>query len=257
MAYRDDPTIFGWELMNEPHCKSDPSGETLQRWIGEMAAYVKTLDNKHLLTVGTEGYYASDSIGCSSSNPHNYCGTMGTDFIRDHQSPYLDFATVHAYPDQWLSTEDYDEMLEFFDRWVRAHIVDAERVLRMPVLFAEFGLSDKNSGFTKEKLEVFYSVVYDQSYESALNHGAGAGALMWQLLPAEMSDWNDGYSIEPSCGSSICNMMLLQSARLKALHKPVCSADTGPYMDIFGNRTSPNPHMVSNLFQQGLNQIFT
>lgn len=30
VVYKDDPTIFAWELMNEPRCESDPSGTTLQ-----------------------------------------------------------------------------------------------------------------------------------------------------------------------------------------------------------------------------------
>lgn len=30
IQYRDDPTIFGWELMNEPRCMTDASGDTLQ-----------------------------------------------------------------------------------------------------------------------------------------------------------------------------------------------------------------------------------
>ncbi|KAK8949941.1 Mannan endo-1,4-beta-mannosidase 6 [Platanthera guangdongensis] len=30
MIYKDDPTIFAWELINEPRCPLDPSGDTLQ-----------------------------------------------------------------------------------------------------------------------------------------------------------------------------------------------------------------------------------
>jgi hypothetical protein len=39
VAYRDDPTIFGWELINEPRCPSDPSGETLKVWIFPTPAF--------------------------------------------------------------------------------------------------------------------------------------------------------------------------------------------------------------------------
>ena len=30
IEYRNDPIIFGWELINEPRCMTDPSGDTLQ-----------------------------------------------------------------------------------------------------------------------------------------------------------------------------------------------------------------------------------
>lgn len=33
VPYKDDPTIFAWELMNEPRLTSDLSGATLQVWI--------------------------------------------------------------------------------------------------------------------------------------------------------------------------------------------------------------------------------
>jgi mannan endo-1,4-beta-mannosidase len=32
-TYKDDPTILAWELINEPRCPSDPSGDTLQVFI--------------------------------------------------------------------------------------------------------------------------------------------------------------------------------------------------------------------------------
>jgi len=30
VAYRDDPTILGWELINEPRCDADPTGAMVQ-----------------------------------------------------------------------------------------------------------------------------------------------------------------------------------------------------------------------------------
>lgn len=30
IEYRDDPAIFAWELINEPACLSDATGDTLQ-----------------------------------------------------------------------------------------------------------------------------------------------------------------------------------------------------------------------------------
>lgn len=264
VAYRDDPTIFGWELINEPRCPSDPSGEILKAWIGEMAKYVKSLDNKHLLTVGTEGFYASDSKGCSSSNPSAVgfdfiSSAMGSDFIRDHDSPWIDFATSHAYPDFWLGPDaSVDEKLEFFGNWVRAHTEDAQKLLRMPVLFTEFGLSNRIPGFSEDKRDAFYSIVYDQVYESAQEkiQGAAAGAFQWQLLPPEMSDWDDGFAIEPASSSSICTMISLQSERLKSLYKPVCGLNMGSMLErVHGNMTSPHRLIMPDMFEEGLNRI--
>eukprot|EP00959_Pyramimonas_sp_CCMP1952_P323481 6769387-Pyramimonas_sp.AAC.2 len=60
-TYKDDPAIFGWELINEPRNYADSSGRTLQAWIDEMSAYVKSIDKRHLLTVGSEGFFGRSS----------------------------------------------------------------------------------------------------------------------------------------------------------------------------------------------------
>lgn len=70
----------------------------LQAWIQEMAPYVKTIDKKHLVAVGMEGFYG-DSI--PDKKQYNPGFQVGTDFISNNLINEIDFATIHAYPDNW------------------------------------------------------------------------------------------------------------------------------------------------------------
>lgn len=70
-----------------------------QAWITEMAAYVKSIDSRHLLEVGAEGFYGDSIFERKQFNPGG-C-EVGTDFVANNQIPEIDFATIHAYPDQW------------------------------------------------------------------------------------------------------------------------------------------------------------
>ena len=75
----------------------------VQRWMEEMAAYVKSIDKKHLLTVGTEGFYGPTSpqeklnVNPGIWKDNNY----GSDFNRNAKIPDIDFASIHLYPDTW------------------------------------------------------------------------------------------------------------------------------------------------------------
>jgi mannan endo-1,4-beta-mannosidase len=72
LAYRDDPTIMAWELMNE----GNASPEALRlAWTAEMSAYVKSIDRNHLVGSG-----------------------YGGDKLADLTIPTLDFGTLHGYP---------------------------------------------------------------------------------------------------------------------------------------------------------------
>ena len=95
--YADDPTMMAWDLINEPVCKDCPSGEqvlrggrlggwavcgaqpsprsaaaaaagTIAAWVREMAAFVKSLDSNHLLTVGEEGFYSGSILKVVAQN---------------------------------------------------------------------------------------------------------------------------------------------------------------------------------------------
>ena len=67
-----------------------------------MAAYVKSLDKKHLVTVGLEGFYGLKTAQRSSANPGEWAASLGSDFVQNSAIDNIDFASVHAYPDSWL-----------------------------------------------------------------------------------------------------------------------------------------------------------
>jgi hypothetical protein len=74
----------------------------LKAWIAEMAAYIKSLDKRHLVTVGLEGFYGLNTTNKSEVNPGIRAASLGSDFIPNSAISNIDFASVHAYPDRWL-----------------------------------------------------------------------------------------------------------------------------------------------------------
>ncbi|KAL1170296.1 hypothetical protein V6Z11_A05G203300 [Gossypium hirsutum] len=191
VAYKDEPTIMAWELMNEPRCLSDPSGKTMQAWITEMASHVKSIDGNHLLEAGLEGFYGPSSSQEQQYNPNFQ---VGTDFIANNQIPGIDFATVHSYPDQWLQSSSDESQIAFLNNWLYNHIQDAQNILQKPLLFAEFGKSLKIAG--PNQRDELYNTVYTAIYSSARGGGAAIGGLFWQLLAEGMDSYGDGYEVE-------------------------------------------------------------
>jgi len=211
VAYKDDPTIFAWELMNEPRCQSDPSGSTIQGWIEEMASHVKSIDGNHLLEAGLEGFYGESKKG---DDPGFY---VGTDFITNNQVTGIDFATVHSYPDIWLAGSNEEAQLSFLHNWIATHLEDGSRILKKPVLFAEFGKSSRDPGFNNGQRENIFRVVYEHIYASARWGGAGGGAMFWQLMAEGMSSYGDGYEVVLSQNPSTTSLISSQSHKLNEL----------------------------------------
>ncbi|GMH16195.1 hypothetical protein Nepgr_018036 [Nepenthes gracilis] len=217
VAYKDDPTIMAWELINEPRCTSDLSGNTLQAWITEMASYLKSIDENHLLEVGLEGFYGDSYPVRKQYNPTSF--QAGTDFIANNQIPSIDLITVHSYPDQWLPGSSNEAQTLFLNQWVNSHIEDAQNILGKPVLFAEFGKSYNVSGYSPSERDQLYNLVYSAVYLSASGGGAATGALFWQLLTEGLDSFRDGYEILLSEGSSTASLVSEQSEKLSSLRK--------------------------------------
>ncbi|KAG2714042.1 hypothetical protein I3760_03G007600 [Carya illinoinensis] len=215
IAYKDDTTIMAWELMNEPRCQVDSSGKTINGWVQEMASHVKSIDNKHLLGIGMEGFYGDSIQDRKQYNPGGY--QVGTDFISNHLIKEIDFATIHAYPDAWLPGQNDYAQATFMQRWLTSHWTDSRTVLKKPLIFAEFGKSNKDSGYSISARDSFLNTVYTNIYNLARNGGTIGGGLVWQIMAEGMESYNDGYEIVLSQNASTTSVIAQQSSKMKAL----------------------------------------
>lgn len=125
--YAGNPAILAWELANEPRCASDPSGDTLQGWIEEMSTYLKSLDPDHLVSTGSEGFFAG------TSGSWWLDGSEGVDYLRNHAPAAVDFAVAHSWPDAWGLSDT--QALELLARQADG----AVQLLEKPFVLEEFG----------------------------------------------------------------------------------------------------------------------
>ncbi|XP_047320195.1 mannan endo-1,4-beta-mannosidase 7-like [Impatiens glandulifera] len=221
IVYKDDPNIMAWELINEPRCPSDQSGSTIQSWIKEMAAYVKSLDNNHMVDIGMEGFYGPSRSERQQNNP-NFL--VGTDFIANNQIQDIDFATTHTYPDAWFKDSSNEIQNTFLNNWVNNHLQDAENILKKPLMFAEFGQSNKLSSYNIGQRDKMFETIYSTVYMSSIKGGAAAGGLFWHLLTTGMDNLRDGYEIILSENSTTNSIIAYQSKKLKKVrHLYACS----------------------------------
>ncbi|KAL5219580.1 hypothetical protein ABZP36_020264 [Zizania latifolia] len=200
VAYKDDPTILAWELMNEPRCDADPTGAMVQAWVEEMAPYVKGVDGEHLVTAGLEGFYGDGEHESKELNPWGIY--YGTNYVATHQAAGIDFATIHLYPDVWLWGSTADEQASFFRNWTRSHVDATAAYLGKPLLVTEYGKflwerEGSGASATKTQRNYFLGMVLDAIYASASRGEPLVGGAFWQLLLVDdgMDDLRDGYEI--------------------------------------------------------------
>ncbi|GAB4845082.1 Mannan endo-1,4-beta-mannosidase 2 [Ancistrocladus abbreviatus] len=214
VAYKDDPIIMAWELMNEPRCLDDSAGITLNRWVEEMSSFVKSLDNKHLVEIGMEGFYGDSMPEKKQLNPGYQ---VGTDFLTNNLIEDIDFATIHAYPDQWLPGQNEKDQMEFVQRWLSSHLTDSRTILKKPLVFAEFGKSKKAAGYSINERDAYLNMIYNATYNSARSGGGIGGGLVWQIMTQGMESFYDGYEIILSQDSSTNGVIATQSQQMAGL----------------------------------------
>ncbi|NLO49100.1 MAG: beta-mannosidase, partial [Clostridiales bacterium] len=119
--YKDDATIFSWQIANEPRCFS---ADTIVRqkfveWIGKAASIIKECDPNHMVSAGSEGY-----MGCEQNWEL---------FEKVHSHPQIDYITIHIWPYNWSwapapNPEDYIwTSIDSTKKYLAGHAAIAER----------------------------------------------------------------------------------------------------------------------------------
>jgi mannan endo-1,4-beta-mannosidase len=177
IKYKDDPTVMTWELGNEPRCggsgvyprSTNCTTNTITSWADELTRYIKSLDNKHLVSVGDEGFYCEPG----SSDWIRNCND-GVDTIALAKLPAVDVMSFHLYPDGWQQTRAWGT------KYITDHVRDAHR-LNKAVMMGEYGWKDKST-----RANVY------KEWMDAFGRNGGSGALYWML-----ADKRDGGSLYP------------------------------------------------------------
>ncbi len=178
-VYKDDPAVFAWELANEPRARNDNEFDredgwditTITRWADEMSAYVKSIDPKHMVAVGDEGFLTSGMRHWA------YEGPQGVDHEALTSLPNVDFGTYHLYPDDWGAGHRWGT------RWIEDHIAIARKVGK-PSLLEEYGIRVKRKDEMSGKVTSGFprrEVAYINWNRTVLAKG-GAAALFWTLV---------------------------------------------------------------------------
>lgn len=172
--YRDDPNIFGWELINEGQTVTSRWAER-RAWIAEMSAYLKSLDPNHIVAPGDWGYRTA---------------AERREWLADHALPNIDYCDVHIYPrpDSDSFVDSPAALRGFIDNRAAASFS-----INKPLVFGEFGMGVEGyNGFPQ--LDWFRAF-----FEGNVRAGAG-GAMFWILTPDEGRGYGVSYATPRDVG---------------------------------------------------------
>ena len=191
----EEPAIMTWELANEPRCQSDPTGNTLLNWVHEMSSFIKSMDWRHLVAVGDEGFYNNPG-----STDYMYDGGSGVDWKRLIALPTIDYGTMHLYPQGWGKDQAWAL------QWIKDHLHDAH-IAHKPVVLEEYGWNDLTTR------DAIYQTWLDTMYQ-----GGGNGDQFW-ILTGLQDDGTlypnyDGYRV--TYPSSTASVISAHAAQMKA-----------------------------------------
>jgi mannan endo-1,4-beta-mannosidase len=168
-AYRDDPSIFAWELGNEPRAASGTPSSVISRWASEMSSYLKSIDQNHMVAVGDEGFLEG------KAEHWTYHADNGVDHRALTALPDIDYGTFHMYPETWGTGFGWD------DRWIDDHLSVA-RELGKPTVLEEYGLSVTRDSLGRVASGLPERLASYSAWNERMLSQGGNAAMFWLLV---------------------------------------------------------------------------
>jgi len=177
--YRDDPAIMTWELANEPRPGTDDadsaSVESFSQWVDQTSRFIHNADPNHLVCTGSEGVWG--------------CLQKPDVFLKVHETPAIDYVTVHMWLKNWGWLADpalgpeYEVAAAKAKDHVEMHTKLATETLRKPLVLEEFGLPRDHEkyepGSPTTARDDYYRRMFDQVADSCREGRALQGANFW------------------------------------------------------------------------------
>jgi len=172
--YVDDPAIMSWQIGNEPRAFATDALPAFERWIGEAAALIRSLDANHLVSIGSEG-----SWGCENDYGvwERICADRNVDYCNVHLWPY-NWSWVR--PDHLV--EDLPKACENTRDYIERHLDICSRINK-PLVMEEFGYPRDGFKFalgtSTEGRDGYYRYVFSLVADNAEQGGRFAGCNFW------------------------------------------------------------------------------
>lgn len=176
LAYKEDPNIFSFELMNEAS-NSGFSYIYLKNWYEKILEFFRSIDTNHLVTTGEIGFdvdasrYSNIDFFYNGSN-FLFNGSKGTSFLVNSALPLIDYTSIHSYPESWNMSAKSGIT------WIKDHVEISEE-LNKPLILGEFGVKQNKISVYKDWLD-------------EIKKNKSKSALVWHYLHNDVIN-NDEY----------------------------------------------------------------
>ena len=196
--YAEDPAIMSWQIGNEPRAFDKSQLPAFEKWIGEAAALIRSLDKNHLISIGSEGSWGCENdLGCWE----RICADRNVDYCNVHLWPYN-----WSWVRQDHLTEDLPIACKNTKEYIDQHLEVCERIGK-PLVMEEFGYPRDDFKFqlgtpTRGR-DGYYKYVFSLVADNAEQGGKFAGCNFWGwggLAKPRHEQWQvgDPYTGDPA-----------------------------------------------------------